>query len=1121
MATSRKKPPVAPVDDAPEAVDWHRQRRILWACVLLEQLGETTLERLPLLLTGLMSCQTSTQTAGHALAIEHMRHRIGPLPTRHAVQKAVRELQALARKKEFTPSYRIHETTLAFEREQGQEAIIKLACLQLALPPPRRQTRRTLAPTAADLIVRLREDVLPVPISVRLASAAAVPAPQQHTLQRELNPPLVISLSELRATAKRLDNIDHDTRGAAVEHWEKRLNDILFEAWNSGQLIRTETLDLSGLKHLIGLPGSGKTTLIVLLCALLAEQQRRVAVFFTSIETARDYLERLRQYQVSSALLVGRSPATHARHADRLAQLIAMQGNGGFAEIRPGTELMAQTCPLPAFAIDEAAAWREWQPTEAPCENFYLPESLQKDRPQPLLCPLWSLCGRVRNQRELVTASVWLGHVRSSDTAVPAHTSAEKLQYFELLAETFDLLIFDEADESQSRLDELGALTLELGGTSESIHFQAQRVTDRALTGAVSPRDREMLLPHHYAANTFERHLIRFYEEVQSLDPELGKQLENQLLTTSYLLRFALRKAQIELLPEHKAGIHSFWDSAMNAAFYHDANSDIAQRPNPAQWQQQLGFASEDQARARWQELVAAFNDYLYALYHDDDIQAALLLLTQHLAQLIDATKYDLLAPATRLLVVVGFGVAAYQKLARISQPLVQYNLLPDWIAGTKTSEALRSMVPLNLLGAFSSVRFRYKENRYQGLSIDYLLLDATPRLLLHRLHQKGAHVLLASATSWLPDSPAYHIGVEPSYVLSPQRPEPIDVKLVFKPLPHPHRDGEFLKFSGASFFRDDNLALMVANLAAPVGNPVSGTGSELERAARRSPSGRHPRLCALIVNSYEQVQSVVRTLVQVNDKLAARTRGVVRALPQYASPAEKYLLKGQVENLGQLVVEGGVQVLVLPFTALGRGINIVFNNPEDSEDVDNRTAAIGTMYFLTRPHPTAGDLTLMLSTVAQHTEQFDQQQFAGASLADIQLQYDESRRDLYTKTMRLLSRPLSAQRLPKEFRRPFAANLLIPILQTIGRAIRGGSPADVYFIDSAWAPNSAERKKDDTQTSVLVTMQQILRQYLGPKSDPQHCPPVLAALYAPFGPAFQHIDGLITKRNACDFSSE
>lgn len=1120
MATSRKRP-VASAPGPSEAVAWHRQQRILWACVLLEQLDEPTLDRLPLLLSGFQVCQTSSQAAGHEAAIAHTRQRVGPLPTRRAVQKAVRELHTAAQTQGFTMAYRIDEHSLAFTRQAGQDAVIAQARQLLAVPLPRRQTRRVLAPTTGDLTVRLHEEVQPVPITVRLADVTIAPPPQ-HLLRRDSQrPPLRITLAALRDKARELDALDREARGSAIEHWEDRLADILVQAWGEGSLAETELLDLTGLRHLIGLPGSGKTTLILLLCALLAQQGLRVAVFFTSIETARDYLERLRRYDVRSALLMGRSPATHARHADRLAQLVALQGHGGFGYSRPGADLLAQTCPLPAFAVDEAAAWREWQLTEAPCESFYRPESLHQDRPQPLLCPLWGACGRVRNQRELVEASVWLGHVRGADTAVPAHTSSEKLQYFELLADTFDLLIFDEVDDTQTQLDALGALTLELGGTSESIHYQAQRITGRALTGAVAPRDRQLLLPHHYAANTFERHLLRFYDQVQSLTPELGRQLENQLLTTNYLIRFSLRQAHIDLPAERKAGLRSFWESALYEAFFREANANESPQPDWAKWARQLAFSSAEVAQGRWRELVGAFNGYLYALYHDDDVEAAAELLAMQFAQLIDPNQADLLAPVARLLVAVGFGVAAYQKLAYISQPLMQYNLLPEWIVGTKTSEALRQQVPLNLLGAFSSVRFRYKEDRQQGLSIDYLLLDTTPRLLLHRLHERGANVLLASATSWLPDSPAYHVGVAPAYVLRRRHPDPVVVKLHFSPQLHPYRPGEHLFYSGAGQHRHDNLAHMVRRLTAPAGRAASGTGSPVERAARRSPSGRHTRLCALVVNSYDQVRRVVAAIAQVNPALADKTRGVLRELPDQPSGRERYLLKGQVESLGRLVVEEGVQVVVLPFTALGRGVNLVFSNPDDAQDVDNRTAAIGTVYFLTRPHPTAGDLTLPLSTIARATEQFDQLRLPTASLAELQVRYDESRQELYTQIMRLLGRPLSAHRLPKPFRRAFAANLLIPILQTIGRAIRGGSPADVYFVDAAWAPQSAEKKADTPRTSDLVMMRKLLREYLSPTCPLAYCPPVLTALYEPFGLAFEGIDGLITKENVAASQAE
>lgn len=1126
-ASTKKKTKAAPTAANPlSPPDWRRQLRIQWSCVLLELLGERSLELLPHLLSGSKAFETSYQATGYAQAIAQNRRHTGPLPTRRAVQKAVRDLYTFAREAGVTPAYRIDEASLLFTREEGKDDEIERARAVLLSPLAHTKPVRKLAQTEDDLVVRLREDNSPVNIPLRLAGLTP-PPPAQHNLHRTPARELTVSLAALRTMAEAMDAQDEAAQRFPREEWGKRLQDIIVDAWGKGQLRRTEELDLTGLRHLIGLPGSGKTTLITLLCAHLAAAGLRVAVFFTSIETARDYLERLRNYQVQAGLLVGRGPATHARHADRLAQLIAAQGHDGFADTRAGADLLAQTCPLPAFAVDETTAWREWRPTETPCEKFYLPDSLSKDNPQALLCPLWSQCGRVKNQRELVTAPVWLGHVRSADTQVPAHTSTDKLQYFELLAEHFDLLIFDEADESQRLLDDLGALTLELGGTHESIHMQAQRVTGMALTGGVaSLRERELLLPHVYAANTFERHLIRFYDTVSRLNKEeLGKQLEQQLLTTNYLIRFALERVPVAstLSSDYRAGLYDFWDSAVYAAFYGDARPE----QRVADWQRRLGFKTEKKARKRWEVLVAALATYLHALYHDENVQAATDALSAQLNDLLHVPPayHSLVAPVAQLLVEVGFAVASYQKLARIAQSLSQFGLLPDSLVGGQISEALRLLVPVNLLGPFSAVRFRYGQTgrragqRFPNVVIDYLLLDATPRLLLHRLHGPGrAHVLLASATSWLPDSPAYHLGVAPSYVLRSARPAPVQIQLRCQPIAHPERPHDYLRFSGAAGAQFENLAHMVASLARA---DATGT-SALERDALFSSGPRkRRRLAALIVNSYEQVQLVMQALVEANKDLAKHARGIVRTRPTDGLPAKQYLLKGQVELLGQLVDNEGVQVVVFPFTALGRGINIVFNDAENIHDPDNRTAAIGTVYFLTRPHPTAGDVSLLLSTIAQHTEHFDLTDFATSSLATIAEAFTEQRHLLYKKAMSLLARPLSAHRLPKEFIRPFAANLLIPILQTIGRAIRGGSPANVYFVDAAWAPHSAEwnednprSQADDNRSSVLVTMQELFADYLSKDCPPEWFPPVLAALYAPFAQAFafDSIEGLIAK---------
>ena len=1066
---------------------WRRQESIQWGCVLMEMLGETTLEFLTLLLSGARAPETGYQTLGHLQAIRNARQLVGPLVTRRAVQKAVRDLQTQASKQDYDLSFFIDAQTLAFERAPGQDARIAEAHTRLDAPAARPRHGLRLA-LPGDTVVRLHEDTDPVNLSLRLTGFPVTP-PAQHDLQRQPDAALSVSLEELRQTATRLDELDRANTGRwKAENWVSRLGKIRLQLSQTKGLVDSAQLDLAGLKHLIGLPGAGKTTLISLLCAHLAGLDKRIAVFFTSIETARGYLEKLTRYHVSTALLVGRSTETHRRHSDGLAELIATQGHAGLGETRTGTDLLAQTCPLPAFAVDEAAAWAAWRPTEAPCESLYESDSPKTRR----LCPLWSQCGRVKNQRALVSANVWLGHVRSADTPVPAHTSAERLQYFELLGTTFDLVIVDEVDESQAVLDDLGALTLELGGTPESIHIQAQRVTGQALTGALPFRDQQLLYPHNYAANTFERHLIRFYEEVYSLEDKTRRELENRLLTTNYLIRQAVLLARPTLKSDYRSALYAFWDSALYTAFFRDKKpwAQAEELAGP------LGL-SAPAALGRWQRLVQAFGDYLHALADEDDVEGAVQELTTHFADLIALGKRELLAPWARLLVAVSFTVAAYQKLARITRPLAHYGILPDAAVSSDASKALRRTVPRSLLGTFSSVRYREREDR-DGIVMDYLVLDSTPRLLLHRLHELGTNVLLASATSWMPDSSAYHVNVTPTYVLSPRPQTNIDVKLTYAPIRLPTRD-EALRFSGGGKLQLENLRLMAEWLAT---KKISGH-SALERSARalRTEAGRD-RKCALVVNSYAQVQLVVRQIVRTNPALAARTRGVVKRPPEGAGAAEHYVLRGQVETLGY---DDEALIIVFPMTALGRGVNIVFS----TDDEDDGAAAIGSVYFLTRPHPVAGDLKLMLSSIAQETEAFDRLVYPASSLREINDVYLRDRRALHTRVMRLLTRPQSASLLPPDFLAPFSANLLIPVLQTIGRAIRKSRPAEVYFVDAAWAPKSAQGEADNEKTSVLVTMRNLLRKYLADPDPARRA--VLEALYGPFGRAFEDIAALQT----------
>lgn len=1107
---------------------WPGAQRIQWGCALLHLLGESSLTLLPLLLSGARPPETSQPAAGHAAAIRRARQLMGTLPTRRAVQRAAYDLAQFAQSQGYDPSFEIDQHTLQFKLAAGHQTRLEQALLTLGTVPERDEHGLHLAPYG-DLMAQLGPTGNPVTVPVRLPPLALDPAPQ-YDLQRQPDANLRVTLSELLATAADLDERDALAGPArwAAEDWQRRLLEIIrLQRCGPDGLTDTDTLELAGLQHLIGLPGAGKTTLITLLCAHLARANKRVAVFFTSIETAREYLEKLSRYDVSTALLMGRSADTHRQHSDRLAELIGADSRDrGFARTRTGTELLAQTCPLPAFATDQATAWAAWPALEAPCERLLVAGD---ERAVRHLCPLWSRCGRVRNQRELVTASVWLGHVRSADTTVPYHATDKRLTYFELIGQTFDLTIFDEVDEAQKTLDALGSRERPLFGTTDSEHMRSQAVTSQVLSGRRSLRDTLPLFPYQAISNSFERHGLRFHQEVMQLLPPPGttaerrhqddqaatllEQLEHRPLTTNYLVRLALPR---DTPAAGRSARYAFWDSALYAAFYHDVTPDW---PRAAELYPDLPFGGLRNTQREWLLLRDAFAAYLHFAPANVYLTEQLDRLTGCFARLVGATSAAELGPLARVLVAVGFTVATYQQLTGITRPLVQAGLLPATAARHEPSEALQLAVPRSLLGVFSSVSFaRLPEE--SGILVNYLMLDSAPRLLLHRLHERGTNVLLASATSWLPDSPAYHVDVAPSYVLLPRQQQ--ETRLLLRLLPlrpqgppgaAPEALRPALRFSGVGREQQlANLREMVSQLATRPHADRPGSLSILERAAvtRQTPAPhRRPRKCALIVNSYEQVVEVLRELYRANKDLAKRSRGVVRQWPEEAGLREMCVLRGQVEALGH---DEEVLVVVFPLPALGRGINIVFHTDTPAtKDPDSGTAALGSVYFLTRPHPVINDLSLMLSRVAEKTQAFDKLDFAGQPLAAVAAAYDERRGDLYQDTMQLLSQPLQASRLPAKYMKAFAANLLIPVLQTIGRAIRGSRPADVYFVDAAWAPNSADGKVDTERTSVLVVMQQLLRDYMQTADPGQRA--ILQALYQPFAEAFADIEGLTSGR--------
>ncbi|WP_148044688.1 ATP-binding protein [Stagnimonas aquatica] len=951
---------------------------------------------------------------------------------------------------------------------------------------------------------KLPSNKLPIEISVDYAGErrrygvvglpSDLQAPIAHSVETRRREPIRIRWSQLLDQADLMDQIDTSRGSERPGNWRKRLEAVNLEKVMTSP-VPVDEIDLTGLKHLIGLPGAGKTTVLMCLLRHCEAFGIRVAMFMPSIEMCRQYLDDLRGYEVNAGLLVGQSRSTRERHALKLAESIATGDSlRGFANTTTSAPLFEGNCVLPAF-------------TQAPSEAFGFQSRFCRDVIQVTeksrdgkahLCPAWSVCSLNRAPRELPTASVWLGHVLSADTKVPSHTTALDIRYFDLIAEQFDLVIFDEADQAQRDLDMSGISQLQLSGYALSFHHQAQQTTLQLLGKGVNAwLGDDSLAQLAIEAAEFEKLNICLISAVQRLPDRLRNELQGMLLTTLRIIGDWLSPPKHSgLNPDAefrdgnaraKDALCSIWESAAIPAFQFRAATSESNETLADDELQRLaaGLRTDtetvNQLRSNLLAELARWLNAVNRQQREEQERKISELLKPYVKPSGKGDTDEVCA----LLIAVTFTILGYRRLSpKLAQLGEDHGFIPV-AAERRCSDALLDLTPENLLGSLSGVRFFAASRGPSGgkgdlfdVRLQYVVFSGAPRALLYHLHEwcvrpdgtrDGPSVLLTSATSYLPDSPASHIASGPHYIL--RRASGFAAKqsslYAFRPVETGELMGErHYRFSGV---RSEHQRL--SNLERMVDSLLDGRPSESQLWRDCDTFDVREgikRRAAFVVNSYDQCRRLKTYIDQRYPAWRGRVVAVVKELPEHLGDVG-YVTAARVEALGD---DPNWDILIFPMGALGRGANIVFTSGPRKLD-----AAIGSLYFLTRPHPSPEDLSLLVSLGASATQSFDMQDFSTVtSMGSLAEKLTKARGKTYKRVGKLLRHPLYSRTLGELFK-PFTADVAVILLQTIGRAMRNGCPAQCFFVDSAWAPKSAVGEDDSQNSSMLVQLRYLLEE--------------------------------------------
>ncbi|MBB3997487.1 pPIWI_RE_Z domain-containing protein [Aureimonas pseudogalii] len=979
-------------------------------------------------------------------------------------------------------------------------------------------------------------------ITLDLGEAADhLPDRPVHDLSDRVRAPVTIPVAELQSVAERFDAIDAADPNRTSKGWSRRLFDalgapkvdILRPADDRSRLQPVTEIRLDGLKHLIGLPGTGKTTLVTLMVAWLHGRDLKTVVLLPSIETSFNLMSDLSAYGIDVGLLMGQSPDTRLRHSQKLAERIASIDDArGFGRTVPFADLMSVNCALGGF--DEAHDPEDPFPhVDAPCGNVLQARLKANGEPKSSesvsLCPVSTWCGRMKASRQLPERKVWLGHVMSLDTRLPPHFSAEHARYLEAVARTADVVIADEVDGIQAVLDRQAVAEISISGGKSS--YENRLLDDLLKPFALGENDRTSANVSDYAnkATRFmdlNRSLIRQLQNDRATSgSRFLAEYDDAFVTGNRLIadlfglpgRAAMTDTERADEDERIGTIMSFWDACVRQALFRAQESDeTGERDYDVDRLAAAVGRGVDEVDTTFRACVEALTDWIAFPSNMQKAEAV---------EVARAAVFAFVQPNHEL--EAARANALFSFLVNVSSVIMQFlSLLPaqhvmmaegihrSTIFTDGVSSDFARLVPDAVTGRLAGVRFMFQERgRRKSLSLHYVTFEGAPRLFLYRLHEmlrhdvpgRGPNVLLTSATSFLGDSPSFHVPVGPDYILRRAVSEDgwRGSRYLLRPIPDPQDPSRSLRFSGANYEDRDRI------LRAMVDHFVKGDAPPIQTLTTdRFDPGRK---VALVVNGYDQVRLVKDHAAAVNERVGRRIVAVVDTVPD--KNQGDYVTAAQVERLGE---RDDWDAVVFPMKALARGVNVVFGGPlyEGTPLLDK--AAIGTVAFLTRPHPAQESFDFVAGIVGKASMDFDAATFhPAADVGQLAAALRQARREAMVRVRRLLRHSVRVGTLG-DLTDAFVADVMIDVVQTIGRSMRNGCKTRVLFVDSAWAPGSMNPRNpraDTARTSYLVAMSGILDRLLN-SPDAVHRE-VYDALYLPYVEPLSRCAGLILPSDA------
>jgi len=253
--------------------------------------------------------------------------------------------------------------------------------------------------------------------------------PEKSITDSDINQ-ITISISELLECAKEMRNID------STDYCYDILQSNTIKSVKDGKVSLCDTLTIAQTINIVGMVGSGKSTLIKVLAYWANKNNKRIVIVLDTVAEVFNLWRYLNRLSVNCSPLVGRS--------ERLKYINQIAEPNKTCLPSSISKYLTNAC-----LVDGMNDGNETSLTygKEPC--FSLKES---GKNKALLCPYFDVCPGSKMLRECYTASVVLTSVAGFAIS---RVGKNREPFLDVALRKFNIVIFDESDRVQKTLDQL------------------------------------------------------------------------------------------------------------------------------------------------------------------------------------------------------------------------------------------------------------------------------------------------------------------------------------------------------------------------------------------------------------------------------------------------------------------------------------------------------------------------------------------------------------------------------------------------------------------------------------------------------------------------------------------